>query len=196
MSDLNQVPWAAWTPEDLASKLRQVNRPWYVVGGWALDLWHGTQIRPHEDLEFCILRPDFSTFQTALKDWPLSAATNGQIIALEDAPVSSITQFWGMDTKQTRWVFDMMIEPGTAEHWQYKRDPAFNAPRSAMIRYSNDHIPYLNPAAILLFKAKHQRPKDEADFQYSAPLLTAQDRAWLRNALQQLHPDHAWISQL
>ena len=43
--------WGAWHPADLARRLHGLERPWCVVGGWALDLWHGRQTRDHEDLE-------------------------------------------------------------------------------------------------------------------------------------------------
>ena len=196
MTDLHQVAWAAWTPTELAAKLRHIQKPWYIVGGWALDLWHGKQTRSHEDLEFCIMRQDFSTFQSALKDWPLFAATNGEIIPLDATDRAKISQFWGMDRQQNRWVFDMMIEPGTPERWHYKRDPSFSAARRDVICKSAEDIPYLNPAAILLFKAKHQRPKDDADFKQAAPKLNNADRTWLRDALIRFHPDHDWIKQL
>ncbi|WP_425358733.1 nucleotidyltransferase domain-containing protein [Aminobacter aminovorans] len=42
--------WCAWHPTELARHLTGVSLPWCVVGGWALDLWHGHQTREHEDL--------------------------------------------------------------------------------------------------------------------------------------------------
>ena len=62
----DQQAWQAWTPEELSQRLRQVSRPWSVVGGWALDLWLGRQTRDHGDLEFTVLRDDFLLFRQAL----------------------------------------------------------------------------------------------------------------------------------
>ena len=35
----------------MADRLRGVTVPWYVAGGWALDLYRGVESREHEDLE-------------------------------------------------------------------------------------------------------------------------------------------------
>ena len=35
--------WSAWRPEELGRRLRGVEKPWCIVGGWALDLWHGRE---------------------------------------------------------------------------------------------------------------------------------------------------------
>lgn len=50
--------WEPWQPRELSKKLHRAQRHWYVVGGWALDLWHRKETRTHEDIEFCCLRKD------------------------------------------------------------------------------------------------------------------------------------------
>jgi hypothetical protein len=52
------------------------------------------------------------------------------------------------------------------------------------------------PEIVLLFKAKHSRPKDEADFVGALPLLSSERRAWLRSTLAGVHPDHPWLDAL
>jgi hypothetical protein len=49
---------------------------------------------------------------------------------------------------------------------------------------------------VLLFKAKHHRSKDLADFTGVPPLLNPARRAWLAAALARVHPGHPWISEL
>ena len=65
-----------------------------------------------------------------------------------------------------------------------------------MVSRTAGGIPYLNPAAVLLFKAKHRRPKDEEDFAYAVPKLPAAERRWLRDCLERLHPEHEWAKAL
>jgi hypothetical protein len=48
----------------------------------------------------------------------------------------------------------------------------------------------------LLFKAKSPKEKDEADLALTLPMLTLKRIAWLRNALQIVHPKHEWIGRL
>jgi hypothetical protein len=48
----------------------------------------------------------------------------------------------------------------------------------------------------LLHKARVVRPKDQVDFDVSAPLLDDGSRAWLRSALELAHPGHRWLDAL
>jgi hypothetical protein len=50
--------WSPWHPRELAQRLEGMSKPWCIVGGWALDLWHGHETRAHEDIEFTVLRGD------------------------------------------------------------------------------------------------------------------------------------------
>ncbi|MGV3551395.1 nucleotidyltransferase domain-containing protein [Rhizobium sp.] len=196
----DEEAWDAWHPAELASRLAGVNRPWCVVGGWALDLWHGRVTREHHDLEFTVLREDVGFFRRAfpVQDFTLYTVDSGTFrhLLLNEEPDSSVGQIWCWDIAANRWRVDMMIEPGTPDIWICKRDHDITLPRAEAVRHSTEGIPYLNPAAILLLKAKHQRPKDVADFEMALPKLDRSEKIWLRDCLDRLHPDHDWISRL
>lgn len=190
--------WSAWHPAELARRLAGVPRPWCVVGGWALDLWHGAGTRPHEDLEFTLLRPDFPLFRAALPDVRLHLVGDGKVrpLAEGEAPPADIAQVWCEDRAARRWRVDMMLEDGTPETWIYKRDPSIRRPRREAVRLGAGGIPYLAPEIVLLFKAKYRRDKDEADFARALPKLDASARDWLRECLGGAHPGHAWLDAL
>lgn len=190
--------WSAWHPGELGRHLRGVSEPWCIVGGWALDLWHGYRTRDHEDLEFSVLRDDFETFRQALNGLDFYTAQAGVVAYLPDGdvPAPDIAQVWCLDAVERRWRVDVMIEPGTPEIWVYKRDPRIARPRTAMVARTPDGLPYLKPAAVLLFKAKHRRPKDEIDFRNALPKLDEAERAWLKACLDAAHPGHAWARSL
>jgi hypothetical protein len=42
----------------VAALLAGIDSPWWIAGGWALDLFIGDQTRAHEDLDVGILRRD------------------------------------------------------------------------------------------------------------------------------------------
>jgi hypothetical protein len=195
---LDHDAWSPWHPKELAHRLAGVARPWCIVGGWALDLWHGYQTRDHEDLEFTILRTDFGTFRSALAELEFHTAGSGIVTYLPpyENPPANIAQIWCQDTAARRWRVDMMIEPGTPETWIYKRDPEVFRPRADIVSTTQDGIPYLKPAAVLLFKARYRRDKDETDFEKAVPKLTAQDRTWLKTCLDRTHPGHDWARVL
>jgi hypothetical protein len=69
-------------------------------------------------------------------------------------------------------------------------------PYSELIERTAEGIPYGRPEVVLLYKAKHTRPKDDADFAAALPLLDAARRDWLRDALELVHPGHRWLGDL
>jgi hypothetical protein len=58
---------------------------------------------------------------------------------------------------------------------------------------STEGVPYLIPEIVLLFKAKHTRPKDRADLDAVLAMLVEPRRAWLHAAVEQVHPEHPWL---
>ena len=189
--------WSPFSSAELADRLGATRLTWYVVGGWALDLWHGQQTRPHADLEFAVLPGDIAWFRTALTGLAWFMAHAGQVRFLGAAePPAQVSQLWGLDPVTRRWRVDMMLERGTPSEWVYKRDPAIRAPRAAVIRRDAAGIPYLAPATVLLFKARHRRDKDEIDFAAALPRLQPSDRRQLRDWLTLAEPGHDWLGRL
>ncbi|MCY1142430.1 hypothetical protein OWR29_30905 [Actinoplanes sp. Pm04-4] len=103
-------------------------------------------------------------------------------------------QTWAYDTAAEAWRFDVFREPHDGDVWISRRDASLRRPYGEIVRTDRDGIPYLSPEVVLLFKAKHRRPKDEQDYAAVAPRLTVSERDWLDSALRLVHPGHAWIS--
>lgn len=190
--------WSPWHPAELARRLDGVERPWCIVGGWALDLWHGKQTREHEDIEFTVLRDDVPLFRAALHGMEFFTAHDGVVapLAAEAEPAEDRYQIWCLAPAERRWRADMMIEPGTTDSWVYKRDRAITRPRAEMVDVTGQGIPYLKPAAVLLFKARHRRDKDETDFRAALPGMAKEERLLLKQWLGRLHPGHDWLAAL
>ncbi|GHE56179.1 hypothetical protein GCM10019059_14310 [Camelimonas fluminis] len=193
-----QSAWRAWTPDELALRLAGAPAGWYVAGGWALDLWRGFQTRAHDDLEFVAPADGLAAFRAALAPMSFWTAHAGELRRLPfgEPPPSHVWQIWCLDEAAACWRVDLMIDRGTPSRWLYKRNPAISAPRGDMVRTTTAGIPYLAPAAALLFKAKYRRDKDETDFAMAAPHLAPDERAQLRAWLDMEHPGHPWRDAL
>jgi hypothetical protein len=190
--------WEPWHPNEVFSLLRSVEAPWHFAGGWALDLWHSFETRSHEDIEIAILRDDISDLRCAFEGMHFFCAGSGQLQYLPTValPPESIHQVWCLDAQTRRWKLDIMLEPGTADEWIFRRNSSIRRRRSDMIGRTDEGMPYLKPAGVLLFKAKHLRGKDERDFVKARGKLEAEERAWLKAALNHAHPGHEWIALL
>jgi hypothetical protein len=177
-------------------RLLDVGIPWCVVGGWAIDLFLGTRTRAHDDLEIAITRADFPALRDHVAPLRFYVVGDGEVRALATgaSPPSDKHQNWLLEGSS--WRMDVMLEPGDARDWVFRRDRALCSPRQHMIGVTSSGIPYLRPQGVLLYKAKAQRPKDDADFAAVLPQLEDEARAWLGDALQRLHPGHAWIAEL
>ncbi len=84
-------------------------------------------------------------------------------------------------------MLDVEAMPGRIDAWL-----ASQGHHASVISYDADGIPYMAPEIVLLFKAKGQRAKDEADFRGALPLLDGEQRRWLNDALDLVHPSHPW----
>ena len=186
--------WQPWTPQEAAALLAGVGVPWYVVGGWAIDLYLGFESREHEDLEISILREDFPVIRSRLADFRFHVAGDGEVreLGLDALPPPDKYQNWVLDVDANKWRVDIMLSPGDRDTWICRRDASITVPRREIIG-SRDGIDYLKPEAVLMFKAKYKREKDMADLQACLPRLAPSARRWLRQVLDRIHPGHEWL---
>ncbi|MET8122445.1 hypothetical protein [Micromonospora sp. NPDC005189] len=105
-------------------------------------------------------------------------------------------QTWLRDPATGRYLLDVFREPHDGDMWICRRDETIRLPYAEIIRHTVDRIPYLIPELVLLFKAKHVRPKDQADFDGVLPLLTRTQRETLSRLLTRIHPGHTWLAAL
>lgn len=191
--------WRPWSPKQAAAMLAGAHVPWCVVGGWAIDLFLGRETRAHDDIEVAVPHRFFAQVREALEGtYALHAVGDGEVRRLE--PDGSFPedkhQCWVLEETTGRWRLDIMQEPGDADRWVCRRDERIGASRDEIVHRTPDGIPYLAPQAVLLFKAKYARPKDEADLENCLPHLSQAARTWLADALLLTHPGHPWLEKL
>ena len=117
MNPLPENSWNAWSPGELYARLGHCKSEWYVVGGWALDLWHGHQTRAHEDLEFAVLPDGIDVCRKILSELVFFEVLGGKLSYLASNGVlpENLWQLWGSDVTAGFWRIDMMVERGTSE---------------------------------------------------------------------------------
>lgn len=191
--------WDAWDPPALARILEGIDARWCVVGGWALDLFRGEQTREHEDLEMVVPQADFEAVRERLAGFEFFVAGREGLWPLDRAGEAFFDshQTWVREPATGKWRVDVMRDPHDGDTWICRRDRSIRRPYDEVIGRTSEGIPYMRPELVLLFKAKRHRPKDQADFAGTAPMLDPPSRLWLAEALARVYgDDHPWITQL
>jgi len=193
-------PWDSLSPQDVAAFLSSLSVPWWISGGWALDLFLGRQTRDHADLDVQVLRHDQQVVRAAFAGWDVQAALPQP--RSEDWPFRTwdqgdeldprIHDIWCRPEAGEPWRVQLMLADSEGEDWLFRRDSRIRRPLATIGCWSDDGLPYLAPEIQLLYKAKAPRDKDEMDFVRVAPHLAPERRQWLRASLAAVQPGHPW----
>jgi hypothetical protein len=194
-------PWDPWTPDEVAERLGHVDVRWYVVAGWAIDLFVGTQTRAHEDIEVGTPAAGFAAIRRALAGYGCDVVGSiegegGFRWPIEHPAFDEHFQTWFRDPDTGSYVLDVFRDPHDGDTWLCRRDTSIRLAYDELIRRSASGIPYMAPQVVLLFKAKHDREKDRADLASVRPLLSDAEVAWLRLGIETVHPGHPWLTSL
>jgi hypothetical protein len=192
--------WDAWRPEQVAQLLAGVSFPWYVAAGWAIDLFLGGKRREHEDLEIAVPNMRFDELLPVLDGFEIfviTARAEATPLGAARDRLMDTHQTWIRDPATECWRFDVFREPSDGDTWICRREPAIRMDYERLIEWTDDGIPYGRPEVVLLFKARHaQQEKNQADLEATLPQLEPERRAWLRDALDCVHPGHRWLAEL
>jgi len=193
-------PWQPLSVAELVAALAEVRTPWWLAGGWALDLFLGRETRPHDDIDVQILRPHHVQVRAVLAGWDAHAADPPG--RLRPWPVGEelpphVHDIWCRRSPADPWAFQLMVADISGDEWVYRRDPRVRRPVAELSGPTSTRtLRVLSPDVQLLYKSKGLRPKDQQDFDAVLPALTLGQRGWLRTALTTASPDHPWLAEL
>jgi hypothetical protein len=196
----NCVPFG---PGEIHALLKDAPFPWWIAGGWAIDLFLGRQTRPHFDIDVAIARQDQLLAQAYLTDWDfwttrrdeteqivLDTWQPGQALGFE------IPAVWARETESAPWRFELILHEIHDQTWTFRYNENIQHPLGGIGGVSSQKIPYLQPEIALLLKAARRRDVDEQDFQSVLPRLNSRQREQLAKDIAGFEPDHAWLALL
>ncbi len=169
---------------------------WGIAGGWAIDLFLGKESRLHSDIEVAIFREDQHVLKMALSGWSFEKVVKGELISWKEEWLELPVQEIHGVHKQAGERLEVLLNETREGKWIFRRESSISFPESSLFLDSNEGVPYLHPAVVLLYKAKNAREKDHADFYAVKDLLKMEDKEWLCKALQVHVPGHLWILEL
>ncbi len=124
-------PWDPLRPEDADAEFATWAAPWWVAGGWAIDMILGRQTREHGDLDLLVLRRDQACVREELLDWDVHAADPPG--SLRPWPVGetlppAVHDVWCRRTPRSAWAFQLMIDDTEGDDLAFSPGPPRPAP--------------------------------------------------------------------
>lgn len=178
--------------------MRGLAAPWWVAGGYAVELTVGHAYRDHDDVDIALLRRDQLAVRRLLDGWDVHAAVMPRTLrpwALDEVLPEQAHDIWIRERPDGPWRFQLMLDESEGEEWIHRRDPRIRRPLTELT-VEGDGFHWLVPEVQLLYKSRGMRPKDETDYEMVLPLLNAEQRHWLDRALETEHTTHPWRERL
>ena len=127
MNPSAREPWTGLHPRDLADLLPPLPCPWWICGGWAIDLWLDRLTREHADTDIGCLRDDVPALRGALETWELYLAKDGQLQRLRSGQSvpRDVNSLWCRRAGAAGWDVQIMIEEADSSDWLFRRGGLF-----------------------------------------------------------------------
>jgi hypothetical protein len=183
---------------DLARTLDGAAFPWWVAGGWALDVFLGAPIRHRKDLDVAVLRRDQAALRTHLRGWDLHVAVAGTLEpwAPDRRLEPPLHEIWARPAQSETWRYEFLLNESSDSQWVFRRDRRIVRDLDVLLASRRADVPFLPPELVLLFKSNDPRPTDEVDFRAVLSRLSRQARTWLGEAIALTHRGHPWVRAL
>jgi Aminoglycoside-2''-adenylyltransferase len=221
---MNSTYGAGFEPvRAVGSLLSGLAVPWWITGGWAIDLAAGHLTRDHADVNIMLLERDEHALRglsgvgiQLIADgqppgpWPAGRRlTAGPVPGPKPRVVTGPGRRAPVTGPGSR-VGDRLIVRGedlplpaqvipasaVGAFWVYRQGPRIFTRPLADITRSWYSIPFLAPEVVLLIKARPGLDKpgtdnDQRDFEAALPVLSAQQRSWLKDAIE----GRSWLNE-
>jgi hypothetical protein len=191
-------PWASPTPTETATILADLDAPWWVVGGWAIDAFSGRH-REHDDIDVGFFRSDLPAVLDLLgRDYCVWSNLSGTLRPLRQVEdlLDGCRQLWVRRDGSSPWLIDLAMTPRKGDAWIWPRDEPFQVPFDEAVFVSGDGIRYLRPELVLAFKSRGHVRHAEADFDAAVPLMSEEAQARLAATIARLEPNDPWLTRL
>jgi 2-amino-4-hydroxy-6-hydroxymethyldihydropteridine diphosphokinase len=203
-SGIRKAPglWGEWDlslrPVDTLKWFEGWDGPWAIGGGWAIELFVGRPVREHHDLDIAAARSDAERLHEQLAAWDLFFPSKREFIpwhAGEPLPDDQ-HQLWCRRRSDNVWTHEILFEDIRDGVLHCRRDSSITLLLAEAIGRTNDDVPYVSPHLQLIYKAKNLTQRDQRDFAAAAPLMSAEQRAYVASYLRRRHPSHPWLALL
>ena len=129
-------------------------KPWFVAGGWAVDLFLGRVTRGHKDIEIAVFRDDQLHVQQYLKEWELRKFIpegKGRFDPWEEGEWLELPmhEIRARNANNDPPELEILLNEASQGEWLFRRNLEIALPLPKLGLRSGDSIPYLCPQVVL-----------------------------------------------
>ena len=183
--------------DEVAAHFAAAPFPWWIAGGYAIELALEKPVRLHSDLDVLVLREDHIQARELLSDWDCWVADPPGVLRpwlLGGSLDIAIHDVWCRKTSNDNWRFQIMLDESVDGLWLSRRDRRVAASINEITWKTKTGICFLAPHIQLFYKAKNIREKDQVDFDAVIDAGIPINSAWLRHAISQTYGhQHPWL---
>jgi len=185
--------------QKVASLFRDLHCPWFVCGGWAIDLFLKRVTRGHKDIDIAVARNDQFKVRDHLwqRGWNLEKAIDGELFPWTESErlVLPVHTIWCKNDKHDPKFIEILLNEIDDDQFRFRRDQSITLARDRMFFKCSFGLPVFAPEIVLLYKSNCSEEYD-ADFQNTVKTLEEERRVWLKVALNKLFAQHPWAGRL
>jgi hypothetical protein len=185
------------TPEELFQQLYGLPFPFWICGGWAIEMFAGKKIREHHDIDVAILRVDHYKLKSALPDWEFKIAKEGVLHDWNDTELPrDLHTLWARKHGSDKWLTEFLVNESDDHNWIFRKNEKVTCLLSKMGLADEHGIPYLRPSIPLLFKSAHCRENDNLDFLAAHAAMDPREKNLLKTWITIFQPQCEWLKKL
>jgi hypothetical protein len=166
----------------IAERMKDFKHPWFIAGGWCIDLGIGKITREHEDVDICIFREHAEEVLHYFHGWDIYVALPGEARLKRCLTVDDIVPpRYGLHLHKGNDFIELLLTNRSENKILFRKNEQIWMEYEQFVQEDALGRKFVAPEWQLLFKAKEGRSKDDEDF---------------HSALQTQFPSSSWINKL
>lgn len=177
--------------------MKNFQQPWFISGGWVVDIALGRVTREHDDLDICIYREDAKEALQYFEDWEIKVAVPGEnrLVDYEQFSDLSLPRYC-LHLFREKDFIEILLTEREGDEVLFRKNKNISMRINDFSLKDCDGRPFVNPVWQLLFKSLNPRDKDNEDFINYLPIINDQQKLWLTSGIRILKPDSEWLTEL
>lgn len=157
--------------------------PWFIAGGWAIDLFLNAETRTHDDVEIGIYRKNqmqlYRYFEKNRKYYIDNRNYTGKRVKHEWNKEYLRLPIHELYIEHDGLEIEILLNEKDDGNWVYRRNIEITLDERKVVLLSPHGIPYLCPEVVSLYKTKAMRSKDIDDITAALAKMSESQKGWL-----------------